>query len=110
MLLAAFRARFVRTFVAGPFHLLADHTGWRQRAGKIDPFEFVTSLVFGQLSASRPTLSSQTQTFAAPVRRQAVDQRFHPSSVAFLKASFAQVLAHTLEWAPAQPQAEALRA
>jgi hypothetical protein len=109
MLLASFLQRFARTFVAEPFHRLADQSGWRQRAGKIDPFEFLASLVFGQLSASRPTLTSQAQTFAQPVSRQAVDQRFQPSSVAFLKAAFAHVLAQTLECSPAQPQAAALR-
>jgi hypothetical protein len=110
MSLASFLERFVRTFVAQPFHQIADQTGWRKRSGKIDPFEFITSLVFGQMSASRQTLSSQAQTLAQPVTRQALDQRFTPQAVAFLKASFAHVMTQTLDWSHAHPQAEGLRA
>lgn len=106
----SFLAAFARTFVAEPFCHLADQTGWRQRAGKIDPFEFLVSLVFGQMSASRPTLSSQAQSLTEPVTRQAVAQRFNPRSVLYVKAAFAHVLAQTLEWSPAHPQAETLRA
>jgi hypothetical protein len=61
------------------------------------------------LSASRQTLSSQAQTLAEPVTRQALDQRFTPPAVEFLKASFAHVLSHALDWSAAHPQAEALR-
>jgi hypothetical protein len=110
MLFASFVVRFVQTFVAEPFRQLADQTGWRRRLGKIDPFGFLTSLVFGQLSALRQTLSSQAQTLSEPVTRQAVDQRFTPQAVEFLKASFAHVMAQTLDWTHAHPQAEALRA
>jgi hypothetical protein len=110
MLLTSFLERFVLTFAAEPFRQLADLTGWRKRVGKIDPFQFITSLVFGQLSASRQTLSSQAQSLSEPVTRQALDQRFTPQAVAFLEASFAHVMAHTLDWAAAHPQAEALRA
>jgi hypothetical protein len=106
----AFLEAFARTFVAEPFCHLADQTRWRQRAGKIDPFEFLVALIFGQLSASRQTLSSQAQTLTAPVTRQAVAQRFNPRTVAYVKAAFAHVLAQTLEWSPTHPQAEALRA
>lgn len=110
MLLPSFLERFVRTFVSEPFRQLASHTRWRQRAGKIDPFEFIISLIFGQLSASRQTLSSQAQALAQPVTRQALDQRFNPRTVDYLKASFAHVMAQTLDWSPAHPQAESLRA
>lgn len=110
MLLASFLEQFVRTFVAEPFRQLADQTGWRKRSSKIDPFEFITSLTFGQLSASRQTLSSQAQTLAQPVTRQALDQRFNPRTVEYLKASFAHVMAQTLDWSAIHPQAEGLRA
>jgi len=110
MTYTSFLEQFAHTFVAEPFRQLADQTGWRKRAGKIDPFGFIVSLVFGQLSASRQTLSSQAQTLAEPVSRQAIDQRFTPQAVEFLQASFAHVLAHTLDWSAAHPQAEALRA
>ena len=106
----SFLEQFARTFVAEPFCRLADKTGWRKRTGKIAPFEFLGSLIFGQLSASRQTLSSQAQTLTEPVTRQAVAQRFNPRTVEFVKAAFAHVMAQTLEWSAAHPQAEALRA
>ena len=109
MLLPSFLERFVRTFVPEPFRKLARQTRWSQRKSKIDPFEFLTSLVFGQMSASRPTLSSQAQSLADPVTRQGIDQRFNPRAVEYLKASFAQVMAQTLDWSAAQPQAQLLR-
>jgi hypothetical protein len=106
----SFLEQFARTFVAKPFCLLADQTGWRKRKGKIDPFEFLVSLIFGQLSASRQTLSSQAQTLAEPVTRQAMAQRFNDRTVEYVKAAFAHVLAQTLDWSAVHPQAEALRA
>jgi hypothetical protein len=110
MLLTSFLERFVRTFVPDPFHQLARKTGWLKRKGKIDPFEFVCSVSVGQLSASRPTLSSQSQSLAEPVSRQALDQRFTPQAVEFFKSSFAHVMAETFDWSPTHPQAEQLRA
>ena len=104
-----FLEQFVRTFEAQPFCQFADQTGWRKRVSKIDPFEFLVSLIFGQLSASRQTLSSQAQTLTEPVTRQAVDQRYNARTVKFVEASFAHVLAQTLEWSAARPQAEALQ-
>ena len=80
MLLTSFLERFVRTFVPEPFHQLARQTGWLKRKGKIDPFQFVCSVSVGQLSASRPTLSSQSQSLAEPVSRQAIDQTLHAPS------------------------------
>jgi hypothetical protein len=108
MLLASFLERFVRTFVPEPFRQLARQTRWFQRKGKIDPFEFLTSLVFGQMSASRPTLSSQAQSLARPVTRQGIDQRYTAAAVEYVKAAFAHVMALTLDWSPAQPQAQQL--
>jgi hypothetical protein len=106
----SFLQEFARSFAAEPFCRLADQTGWRKRASKIDPFEFLVSLVFGQLSASRQTLSSQAQTLSEPVTRQAIDQRFNVRTVAYVQAAFAQVLADTLACSRDHPQAEALRA
>lgn len=110
MLLPSFLDRFVRTFVAEPFRQLARQTGWLKRQGKIDPFEFLTSLVFGQLSAKRQTLSSQSQSLAEAVTRQAIDQRYGPAAVEFFKASFTHIVAQTLDWSPTHPQAALLRA
>jgi hypothetical protein len=105
----SFLEQFARTFVPKPFCQLADQTNWRKRVSKIDPFEFLVSLIFGQLSASRQTLSSQAQTLTEPVTRQALDQRFNARTVEYVKAAFAHVLAQTLGWSAAHPQAEALR-
>lgn len=106
----SFLEQFARTFVAKPFCKLADQTGWRKRVSKIDPFEFLVSLIFGQLSASRQTLSSQAQTLTEPVTRQAVAQRFNVRTVAYVQAAFARILAQTVGWSATHPQAEALRA
>ena len=110
MLLPSFLERFVRTFIAEPFRQLAVQTGWQKRRDKIDPFEFFTSLTFGQMSAGRQTLTAQAQGLAEVVTRQAVDQRFTPAAGAYFQASFAHVLAQTLNGSPNHPQAEALRA
>jgi hypothetical protein len=109
MLLDAFLQRFTRTFVAEPFHRLARECQWFKRKGKIDPFEFITSMSVGQLSASRPTLTSQSQSLAEPVTRQAIDQRYTPAAVEFCRRSFAHVMAETFDWSPDHPQAELLR-
>ena len=101
---------FTRTLDPEPFRLLARKTLWSQRKGKIDPFEFITSLTFGQMSASRATLTSQAQSLSQPVSRQGIDQRFGPEAVDFFKASFAHIMAETLSGSPSHPQAESLRA
>lgn len=106
----AFLDRFVGTFIPKPFLLLARQTRWSQRQGKIDPFEFLTSLIFGQMAASRPTLSSQVQSLAEPVSRQALAQRYNPRAVAYVQAAFGAVMAQTLDWAPAHPHARSLQA
>ena len=77
----SFLAKFVHAFVAEPFRQLADLTGWRKRTGKIDPFEFILSLVFGPMSALRQTLTSQAQSLPETVSRQALYQRFTPQAV-----------------------------
>jgi hypothetical protein len=106
----SFLQRFTRTFVPKPFEQLARKTGWLKRRGKIDPFEFVASVSCGQLSASRPTLSSQSQSLSQPVTRQAIDERFNPEAVELFKGSFAHIMAEIFDWSPTHPQAEQLRA
>src|ERR1039457_874717 len=110
MLLPSFLERFVRTFVPEPFRQLARQTRWSQRKGKIDSYEFLTSLTFGQMTASRLTLRSQAQSLAQPVTRQGIDQRYNPEAVEYVKTSFAHVMAQTLDWSPTHPQAQQLRA
>lgn len=109
LLLPSFLERFVATFLPQPFRDLARQTGWLKRQGKIDPFEFLTSLVFGQWSTLRSTLVSQAQGLAEPVTRQAVHDRYNPRAVAFFQAAFAHTLAQTLDWSPARPQAQELQ-
>jgi hypothetical protein len=106
----SFPEEFARTFAPEPICQLADQTGWRKRASKIDPFEFFLAAVLGQLSALRQTLTSQAQTLTEPVTRQAIDQRYNVRTVAFFRAAFARVMDHTLAWSPTHPQAAALRA
>jgi hypothetical protein len=67
MIIISFLERFACTFVPEPFRRLARQTRWSQRQGKIDPFEFLTSLTFGQMSASRATLTAQAQSLAEPI-------------------------------------------
>ena len=110
LLLPCFLERFVRTFIAEPFGQLARQTGWLKRQGKIDAFEFFISLTFGQMSACRQTLTSQAQSLTEVVTRQAIDQRFTPEAVEYFRASFAHVLAQTLDWSPTHPQADLLAA
>lgn len=109
MLLPSFLERFVATFRPEPFRDLARQTGWSQRKGKIDSFEFLTSLVFGQLSPLRQTLVSQAQSLGEPVTRQGVHDRYNPKAVAYVQAAFAHTLAQTLDWTPARPQAMELK-
>lgn len=108
MLLASFRERFVRTLIPEPFRQLARQTGWSRRQGKIDPFEFLSSLIFGQMSASRLTLSSQAQSLTEPVTRQGIDQRFNPAAVEFFQAAYARIMAETLDWSAAHPPSRVL--
>lgn len=109
MLLPSFLERFVATFLPEPFRELARQTGWSKRQGKIDPFEFLISLVFGQLSPLRQTLVSQAQGLEEPVTRQAIHDRHNPRAVAYVQAAFAHTLVQTLDWSPTRPQARALQ-
>jgi hypothetical protein len=103
-MLLPFLQRFVATFLPASFRLLAIQSGWLKRQGKIDAFEFLISMVFGQTSALRQTLVSQTLSFEEPVTRQAVHQRFNAEAVDYFKSAFSHVLARTLDWNPAHCQ------
>jgi hypothetical protein len=92
----SFIDQFVRCLVPAPFIQLARTAQWLRRQGKIDAFEFLTSLVFGQLSALRLTLNAQAQGLAQPVTRQAIDQRYTPAAVVYLQSAFAYCLNQTL--------------
>ena len=88
---------------------LAKETGWYQRRGKISPFEFLYSLVFGQGSALALTLNAQAVSLSRTVSRQALDQRFTPAAVEYFKAAFATVLQSTLAWKSDSPHARNLQ-
>jgi len=101
--------RFAKTFTPAPFHALARSAKWLRRQGKIDAFEFLTALVFAQLSALRLTLNAQIQGLSRPVARQSFHERFTAAAVTYFKAAFTHCLQETLGWEPAQPMAAALR-
>ena len=105
----AFLDRFATTFTPAPFLALARTARWLRRQGKIDAFEFLTSLVFGQMSALRLTLNAQVQGLSAPVARQSLHERFTAAAGTYFQAAFDHCLRVTLDWAPAQPMAAALR-
>jgi hypothetical protein len=107
---ASFLDQFTQWFVPAPFIQLARDARWLCRQGKIDAFEFLTSLVFGQLSALRLTLNAQGQGLGEPVSRQALDQRYTAAAVTYVQSAFTHCLRQTLAWVPAQPMAQALRA
>ena len=109
MILKSFLEKFLLLFRPEPFRELARRTLWSKRKGKIDPFDFLISLLFGQMSALRLTLASQAQSFEEPVSRQGIDQRYTPAAVAFVKACFDYVLVQTLYWSVGRSQTEALR-
>jgi hypothetical protein len=109
MIIKSFLEQFLLLFRPEPFRQLARTALWSKRKGKIDPFDFLISLLFGQMSALRLTLDSQAQSLAEPVSRQGIDQRYTPEAVAFLKASFDHVLVQTLDWSRVRSQTEALR-
>ena len=95
-----FVAHFARTFAPPVFLRLARTSGWLRRQGKIDAFEFLVGLVFGQMSALRLTLNAQANACTVPVTRQAVDQRYHERTVAYFHAAFAHCLQQSLAHAP----------
>ena len=97
---ASFVEHFARTFEPPAFLRLARTSGWLRRQGKIDAFEFLVGLVFGQMSALRLTLNAHANGCTVPVTRQAVDQRFHLRTVAYFHAAFDHCLQQSLAQAP----------
>jgi hypothetical protein len=93
-----------------PFLRLARQTHWLKRQGRINAFEFLWSMVLGQASALRLTLSAQGNSLSTPVTRQAIHDRFLPSAVDYFKASFDYCFTQLLDQAPTPPMAAALLA
>lgn len=108
------RSLFIEAFT-GMFHpapilKLARQTGWMIRQGKIDAFEFVVGLVFGQMSALQLTLNAQATSYTEPVSRQAVDQRYHERTVDFCRATFDHCLGQSLAQSPEPSLTQSLAA
>ena len=95
-----FIAHFERTFERLPFVRLARESRWLRRKGKIDAFEFIVGLVFGQMSALRLTLHAQADCYTEAVTRQAVDQRYHERTVAYFRGAFEHCLERSLKLPP----------
>src|SRR6476659_838287 len=67
---------------------VAQETGFRKRASKLGPDQFVQAVVMGLLADPDSSLDELAQTAAqvnAPVSAQAIDQRFTPQAVALFK-------------------------
>ncbi len=92
---------FARTFERSAFVARARAARWLQRQSKIDAFEFIAGLIFGQMSALRLTLHAQADCYTAPVSRQAVDQRYHERTVEFCRSAFDHCLERSLALPPA---------
>lgn len=95
-----FLKRFADWFERGRIVQLARQSGWMIRQAKIDPFEFVVGLVFGQMSSLGLSLNAQASSYSEPVTRQAVDERYHQRAVEFFKAVFQECLEQSLEQSP----------
>lgn len=106
--MAAFVNQFIQWFHPESFIHLARQTGWLVRARKIDPFEFLLGLVFGQMSALRLTLSAQASHYTQPVSRQAVDGRYHAKAVDYCHAAFGHCLTQSLQHPPSEAQTAVL--
>lgn len=96
----SFIEHFARTFAPLSFVRLARESRWLRRQGKIDAFEFLVGLVFGQMSALRLTLNAQATCCTVAVSRQAVDQRYHERTVVYFRAAFEHCLQCSLAHAP----------
>ena len=96
----SFIDQFSQWFQPAVFERLARQSRWLIRQGKIDAFEFIVGLVFGQMSALRLTLNAQACNYSEPVSRQAVDQRYNQRAVTYCKEAFAHCLRESLAQAP----------
>jgi hypothetical protein len=102
---SAFLERFSSWFEPGSIIALARRVKWLIRQGKIDAFEFVVGLVFGQMSSLTLSLRAQASTYTEPVKREAVHQRYTAQAVELFSGVFhdclRQSLSESLEpWVP----------
>ena len=103
-----FIEQFARWFDPQVILQLARQTRWYLRQGKIEAFEFLVGLVFGQMRALRLSLSAHASSFTEPVSRQAVDQRYHERTVQFFHATFRHCLQQSLAQNPPPSSIKAL--
>lgn len=88
--------QFISWFEPAKITALAREVKWLVRQGKIDAFEFVIGLVFGQLSSLELSLSAQASSYTEPVKREAVHQRYTASAVELVRGVFDQCLSQSL--------------
>jgi hypothetical protein len=105
---SAFFERFTRWFEPQRIIALARSSRWLIRQGKIDAFEFLVGLVFGQMSSLGLSLSAHAGCFTQPVKREAVHQRYHPRAVKFFQTTFQECLRQSLEERPEPSLTQAL--
>jgi hypothetical protein len=105
---SAFFEQFTGWFEPKRMVALARSTRWLIRQGKIDAFEFLVGLVFGQMSSLGLSLSAQAGCFTEPVKREAVHQRYHQRAVEFFRVSFQECLRQSLEERPEAALTQAL--
>jgi len=107
-MMSLFIQRFTQLLQPESCQQLARESGWCQRLGKINGFEFLGSLVFGQSSALALTLNAQATSLSQAVSRQAIDQRYTKEAVVYFQAAFEKVLQSTLNWPLDSPMAQRL--
>lgn len=87
---------------------LARTVKWLIRQGKIDAFEFVVGLVFGQMSSLELSLRAQANSYTQPVKREAVHQRYNRPAVQLFHGVFDQCLRQSLSQSPSPSLQKAL--
>jgi IS4 transposase len=95
-----FFEKFSSWFEPAAISAVARRVGWLIRQGKIDAFEFVVGLVFGQMSSLQLSLRAQASAYTEPVKREAVHQRYTARAVELLSDVFHQCLNQSLSQSP----------
>ena len=94
------RSRFIEKFSSWfepeVIIALAREVKWLIRQGKIDAFEFVAGLVFGQMSSLELSLRAQASSCTEPVKREAVHQRYNAQAVELFSRLFKECLNRSL--------------
>lgn len=96
-----FLGKFSSWFEPARIVVLARQVKWLIRQGKIDAFEFVVGLVFGQMSALELSLKAQASSYSEPVKREAVHQRYTAQAVELFNGVFHECLHQSLSQSPA---------